>query len=63
MRSVRRQYKKVNSIVHAEGDEPHGDVAAVTVHDKQPATALSESRTCLAPTQVHGYPTSSHYCL
>ena len=35
MRTVRWQYKKVNSIVHTERDEPRGDVTTVTVHDKQ----------------------------
>lgn len=45
MRTVRRQYEKVNSIVHTEGDEPRGDVAAVTVHDKQ--LALGFGQPCL----------------
>lgn len=44
MGTVRWQYKKVDSIVHAERDEPRGDVAAVAVHDKQPALGLGRPR-------------------
>lgn len=42
MRTVRWQYEKVNSIVHTERDEPRGDVATVTVHDKQPALGFGQ---------------------
>jgi hypothetical protein len=42
---VGRQYKKVNRVVHIEGYERRSDVAAMTVHNKQPSLGLG--RPCL----------------